>query len=527
MPHLFARLRPYLPVLVGAALLVPHALWFNFVNDDAYISFRYAKNLAEHGQLVYNLGERVEGYTNFLWTVLLAGGMKMGLAPELASRGFGLLFAILGLGVVVRWSLRLDGGPRVGHFMAPLALAGSSAYACWATGGLETQLFTFLFLLASERFTRELDTGRGYASGFVFALAALCRPEGVLFFSLAAFFRVTLRLLHQRRLWPSADELRWAAAFAVVFVPYLAWRWSYYGWPLPNTFYVKSSGATGALAFGLYYLRRFVEDHMLYALAPLIVMGWPTARTDPHGVRRRLFAYVLLVTAVFAAYVARVGGDFMGLYRFVLPVVPLGALVLQESLRTAGARLAPWTGRPALAVAGLLLAGGYAIAAAHTSHHAMTFIGADRGIDSPGYLKHYADQRIPIGKWFAAHARPDDLMTVGGAGVIAYHSNIRAYDVFGLVDETIAHDPAMTVSQRPGHQKWGTDVYMVSRKPTLITHHYQIHAVHAPDPAYWSALGYEWVTATIPGLSAPPLYSFLKRKDRAFGPFPASPALAP
>ena len=64
--------RGYYPFIVAAAVLVPHARLFDFVTDDAYISFRYARNLALHGQLVFNLGEQVEGYTNFLWTVLLA-----------------------------------------------------------------------------------------------------------------------------------------------------------------------------------------------------------------------------------------------------------------------------------------------------------------------------------------------------------------------------------------------------------------------------------------------------------------------
>jgi hypothetical protein len=62
-------------------------------------------------------------------------------------------------------------------------------------------------------------------------------------------------------------------------------------------------------------------------------------------------------------------------------------------------------------------------------------------IDSPGYLKHYADERVPIGLWLGRHARPDDLASVGGAGVIPYYSGLRAFDCYGLVDETIAHDP--------------------------------------------------------------------------------------
>ena len=57
-----------------AALYDPH-----LIVDDAYISFRYADNLARGLGLVYNPGERVEGYSNFLWTLLLAGGARLGL----------------------------------------------------------------------------------------------------------------------------------------------------------------------------------------------------------------------------------------------------------------------------------------------------------------------------------------------------------------------------------------------------------------------------------------------------------------
>lgn len=522
---LTAFLRRYGPALVASALLVPHALYFNFVNDDAYISFRYARNLAEHGQLVFNLGERVEGFTNFLWTVLLAAAMKLGAHPADASRVLGVGFGIGGLFVVNRLALRLDQErPHLRHAVAPVGLALTSAYACWCMGGLETQMFTCLFLLATAAYLAERAAPvRRPSSGVWFALAAMTRPEGVLLFGLAGLDRA-LGWVAARRLRPSRQELLWVASFLALFGPYFAWRWWYYGFPFPNTFYVKSSGGTGALPWGLYYLRRFAEDHTVHFWALLTCLGWPRARDEA---RTRLFRFGALVIAAFAAYTAKVGGDFMGLYRFVLPVVPLGALMGQEALHTLGARLSDYLARPvqrALAL-GLLL--GHGVGQAKVSHDGMNIIGADRGIDTPGYLALYAEERIPVGRWFAQHAQPDDLMTVGGAGVIPYYAGIAAYDVFGLVDRTIAHDPTMTVSQRPGHQKWGSDAYMLSRKPTLITHHYKLHARANDNADLWRARGYEWVTATIPGLSDPPLYSFLKRIDRAFGPFPAHATAAP
>lgn len=109
-------------------------------------------------------------------------------------------------------------------------------------------------------------------------------------------------------------------------------------------------------------------------------------------------------------------------------------------------------------------------------------------------------------------------MAVGGAGVIPYYSGIRSYDVYGLVDSVIAHDPGATVGVRPGHQKWG-EGHLLAQRPTLIMFRYCLHAPCDQEQTFRPA-GYEWVRATIPGLD-PPYYSFLKRIDRAFGPFPA------
>ncbi|MGB5138377.1 MAG: hypothetical protein WBP29_07570, partial [Candidatus Zixiibacteriota bacterium] len=54
------------------AVFVFTCFHFELTQDDAYISFRYAENLINGDGLVFNIGERVEGYTNFLWVILLA-----------------------------------------------------------------------------------------------------------------------------------------------------------------------------------------------------------------------------------------------------------------------------------------------------------------------------------------------------------------------------------------------------------------------------------------------------------------------
>ncbi len=519
-------LRRYWPVIAATAVLLPHALLFDFVNDDAYISFRYARNLALHGQLVFNLGERVEGFTNFLWTVLLAGGIKLGISPILFSRFLGVAFGVGTLGLAVRLSLRLDGArPSPWHAVAPVGLASLGAFACWCTGGLETQLFTFLILLAFERLLNEMTTGRGFVSGICFALAGMTRPEGVLLFLVCVLFRLVRNLRRERRKAPTRNEIYWLTAFVAVFGPYFAWRWAYYGWPFPNTFYVKSAGGPGSWHMGLYYLRRFAEDYGIAFPALIMGLGWPSALDWR---RRDLFELFTVSALVFAVYTAKVGGDFMGLYRFILPLLPLGAVCVQEAARILIQRLRPFVPRAPLVGAGAAACLAFAAGSLKVSRQAAAG-GSDQGIDSPGYLKHYVQERVPVGIWMAQYVRPEHTASVGGAGVIPYYSGIRAFDCFGLVDTTIAHDPTMTISTRPGHQKWVSYQYLFARKPTLITHYYCLNGTCNFDPndPFWRSNGYESVTATIPGLPPPSLYIFLKRIDASFGPFPANATSPP
>ena len=92
-------------IVIGFTLMAGVTAWihsrqFSFVCDDAYITFRYAQNLARHGALEWNVGERVEGYTNFLWAVILAVAMKLGFHAPSAALFLGRVFGALGVGLM-------------------------------------------------------------------------------------------------------------------------------------------------------------------------------------------------------------------------------------------------------------------------------------------------------------------------------------------------------------------------------------------------------------------------------------------
>jgi hypothetical protein len=500
----------------SALALVWHSLVWNFVTDDAFISFVYARNLADAGQLVFNLGERVEGYTNFLWTVLLAGFMKVGLLPELMSRVLGTAFAIGSFFVSARLVAKLRRGePSAWDAVPAIFLCASTGYACWASGGLETQMFTFFVTLGAARYltlTFE-DRAPDVWVGVAFGLAALTRPEGILFFALTALHRAAM-LVVARRWLPTRGDILAGLAFLVLVAPHLMWRHAYYGYWLPNTFYIKASGGAGTWSRGGYYLYRMALALEVWAVVPVLVLALVLSWRD--RALRLLAGYVVFLTAAFYFYIASVGGDFMGLFRFALPVLPLICVVLAFSLRAIDLRRAG---------AGVALAG--ALFLAHVGHaipvtHKAQEVGADQGIDTPGFLRWYTADRTAIGKWFGAHREAGDYANVGGAGAQVYYSRIPSLDCFGLSDAYIAHKVAASTN-RPGHQKYAPLSYELSKHPTIITSGYykccsaQLgDAPYRPSPnevSEWRQRGYRYVTARIDGLSYP-YYSFLLRNDR-------------
>src|SRR3990172_13263565 len=86
----------FIILLIITTLLVNILSFWVYINDDAYITFRYSKNLASGNGPVYNVGEKVEGYTNFLWMLILALGLFISpsIDVSLLSKVIGTLCSI-------------------------------------------------------------------------------------------------------------------------------------------------------------------------------------------------------------------------------------------------------------------------------------------------------------------------------------------------------------------------------------------------------------------------------------------------
>jgi len=292
-------------------LFVFHSIKLEYTQDDAYISYRYVENFLDGHGLVFNYGERVEGYTNFLWIMILSLTTMIGLPIILTSKVLGIVF---GVGTLVityllskeyvdykRWYLA---------FFAPLLLAINQALAFWTIGGLETAMFIFLAMLVLYC---EIKTPR--LTPFILVIATITRPEGGLLFGIIFLYRlfiskVGLKLLAQ-----------YTAIYIGLLIPYAVFKLMYFGDLLPNPFYAKTGFSKDYLVAGLEYTWRFLKNYGAFGtlfLLPLFFL-----KKLPNEIK-----LLWMTVLIYTLYIIIVGGDVLKVHRFFLPLLPLLYIIL-------------------------------------------------------------------------------------------------------------------------------------------------------------------------------------------------------
>ncbi|AGP36231.1 hypothetical protein SCE1572_18080 [Sorangium cellulosum So0157-2] len=423
-----APLPDWLHIALGLALpmlvtLVAAGRVSSFTIDDAYISFRYAENLANGNGLVYNVGERVEGYTNFLWTVLLAAAVKLGATPEAASKVLGAACAALALVPTYLLSRRLRPFSNV-PCLATWLLATSILFSGYAVFGLETPLFLLLTLAGTELFFREEDAAasgdapRGARafpwSGAVFALAALTRPEAPLFLGL-------LVIWHAEQAFTRRNVLR-LATFALPVAAHLLWRHSYYGAWLPNTLAAKTGNFSQQLQGGSDYVRKYAQ----HAGAFLWLGLFSVASSLVH--RRRSGLAIASIALLFGVYVVFVGGDWMPYFRFLAPAEPFAFLLADHAIRAIAARRER--------AASLAIAAFGAITLATRTGE---LVRAQRNIlvNDKGF---WDDAAGRTADWLVQNAEPGPI-AIADIGYVGYRTGFPVVDMLGLLSPEVSRLP--------------------------------------------------------------------------------------
>lgn len=289
----------FLPLI---AVAVHHVLTYAWMCDDAYISFRYVRNFKDGLGLVFNRGERVEGYTNFLWCIELAAIWKLfGIAPEDSANALSCAYTLpsVGLALVLAWRTAFAELRWVAAWCVMALLAASRTWAVWATGGLETRQFTFFVLAAVVLITGPTRGPRRLAlASLMLAGAELTRPEGILIYAVCAAWLLADDLWNDRV--KPGEVAAFVLPFALVIGAHFLFRWSYYGDLFPNTYYAKHVRSWPEAGFQ--YFTLIASQCGLLELVALAAIG-ALARTDSNG------ALLLSLVGVHAAYVFRIGGD--------------------------------------------------------------------------------------------------------------------------------------------------------------------------------------------------------------------------
>ncbi len=534
-------------LVVAAAVTIAfivHARAWTFLCDDAFISFRYASNLAEHGALVFNVRvdppEMVEGYTNFGWVVVLAGLQWLGWAPPQAAEALTQLGSLAGLvaAVMVARTLRQRfcraEDPRLSavDLIPAVLLVSVPEHMVWAHSGLETSWAGALTLGAIAAWT----AGRPRTAACLAAATALLRPDGLLpiaVFGLGWLLRVGAPAWWRERgkalaRLPRRQLVQAAMLFAVPLVVHLLWRRNYYGEWLPNTWAIKSFGTLLRETYGIAYLQAWLDALPLVYLAPLAVMLRPR--------------HLLLVAPIAAVvgYGYWVGGDFMAYSRFYVVATGLLAALVGWLFADAARLLARVVSPRVTAAVVVLLALGLAAGLARRTHARWEADMAkpagwlDGKWEGVAAMDRFARVGRAVGGWMHDNLPPHTLISVGAAGAVPYAAGVQVVDGFGLVDPHVVHMPKLRPHQgpgaRPGHQVIAPSSYMKQRDPDLLCHvGYRGPRRPSERRAHPSfRRGYAWACIEPPAVADPRapggwlqvgVYCCRRPRDREVGPF--------
>jgi arabinofuranosyltransferase len=417
------------------------------LQDDAFISFRYARNLAEGAGLVYNPGERVEGITNLLWTLILSIPFFLSKAadPVVVARGLSIASGVVTL-VATFWLVR-RAAPKspLLPLVAAVLLAGSWPFAINTMTGLETVFFGALLTTGTLLLVIEDEDLRYRGSSVLFALAALTRPEAVGLFTLL-FVAVALG---QRGRGPGVRPylLRLGLPFAGALAAVEAFRLVHYGALVPNTYHAKAGASlppglpTPGGYVGAFIAKGMPRFYVFSALPVVFLVANLGARWARPIALCVLFAFLNVAVS---------GADFMIGYRYFVPYLPLiyvaaalgGALVV-ERRRLWGKGSVPVAKegqeapRPyAFELQALLLVLALFVSMrgyAHSRDDLRPFEQLRRRIA--------ADTNEALGRWMGAHLPAGTVLATVDIGEIGYWSRLPVVDLSGLTDRTIARRP--------------------------------------------------------------------------------------
>lgn len=435
--------RWWLPALAGLVPLFLLAWHFAWVCDDAFISFRFARNLARGDGLVFNPGlERVEGFSNLGWVLLAAAVEAVGAAPAAVLPVISALCMALLVARVVRF-LALEaelGAP--GLLAAALVLGTFPPLAVWSTSGLASAPVALATWWLFESLARRQPRGPSAAAAAL--VLVLLRADGPVWAGIAGGAVLLARGLRDDR--PVRAALVAAGAAALGLAGLLAWRLAYYGDWLPQTARAKGRLDAETLRRGwnyaVTYFLAFPSVPLLLLLAVVRAPLW----------RGRLAAAAVLAIGANLTYAVASGGDFMAMGRFFVPTAPLlgvvAGRVVGESWRRA-ALLVPVAAALSLPAA----FDHHAVPESVRSRFHFRWNSAQFESELAMWrgMKRRAEKHAVLGRALRALTEPDASVVMGAIGAVGYYSDRVIWDQNGLVCRDVTRRSPRLFRRSPGH----------------------------------------------------------------------------
>ncbi len=436
---IFVFLLGTVPALIIFALFVEQ---LNYTQDDAYISYRCVANYLNGDGLVYNVGERVEGITNFGWTIYAIFWGALGSDYIAASKLTGILLSAASIVLVFLIAASIFDETRRWYSIMPCLLVGANlSYAYWAGAGLETGAFAFFTIWSVFLYLR-----RSYWLVFTLFMAVWLRPEGAL---LAIILVLTEAILHRTMPWYS---LVCGLAAFVLSVPYILFKMVYYGSLLPNPFYAKTGFDWTQIRNGLEYTWQFLSHYGFWGLGLIVPLMFYSKLTD--AVRA-----IWLATMLYVGYVMVIGGDVLEVHRFFVPLFGLNAILLAVSAGLLFKRLHRSFERPLFVVVLVtIMALTWYLPREHVHAYREAGTGLNRKMEFMAHqLKATDDREFSVA-----------LTTIGIFGYELIGHDI--IDMVGLTDTSIARhsDPPIEGLTTDWRESKHNTSYLMQRAPDYI-----------------------------------------------------------
>jgi len=416
-------------LLLALVLAAAHqAVFITWTSDDSFISYRYAENWASGKGLVFNTGERVEGFSNFLWVAVLAFFRLLGISGLVASKL--ISFAASQILIILMFKKASAGDGRRFAAAAPaLSLAFSASLAYFSMAGLESVFYTCLLFLAvvlNGQYEQKPAPGSFYALCAVLLAVSLTRPEGIMFFGLSAAYHFIKKIAFKKGIRLKSMLAGWAGAAAVMAIFFFL-RVQNYSEILPNTFFAKPRGTfaegTGSPLFSNFGGAFFTGSFLMLVLVAAVAV--------PSFLKKHPYPLLIVAGQIFFMSYA---GDWMALGRFFFPVLPIVLDLCFELLRPRE------NFKPNTAAARVLKLLPSALFVIFAAFNLAQTSAALKNADVYPYLVMESSRLAEIGKYLKREFPAGTLIATRRQGAIPYYSGMNSVDLLGLTDRTVARN---------------------------------------------------------------------------------------